>query len=171
MQNSRIQALVDRTFNSAEDRKQRVRTNIFTGGRFVSGLDSERQQRRDAYKLVEADLYFMSLNIPGLPSFPWGMAEREALKGTNLQNHIVALYARSLESCGYNLSCHPSFPDYVSGVLAEPSLSKRLRVMYPGQVVPFQPKALPGIDASGYFSPKGRNVRDLRFASQELAKP
>lgn len=147
-----------------------MRTNPFTGGRFVSGLDSERRQRRDAYKLAEADLCFTSLNVPGLPPFPWGMAEREALKGTNLLNHIVALYARSLESCGYNLSLHPSFRDYVSGVLAEPWLSELLSAMYPGQVAPFQPNALPGIDASGYFCLKGRNVRDLRPTSQGIAK-
>lgn len=171
MQNSEITALVDRSFNSALDRKHRVRTNPITGSRFVPGLDSESEQRQLACKLIEADLYFRDLNILGLPQFPWGMAEREALKGTNLLHHIVALYARSLEYCGYDLSSHPPFPDYISGVLSEQSLSKRLSAMYSGQTVPFQPNALPGLDASGYFNPKGHNVHALRLTSHGTAKP
>lgn len=161
MQNSKIKSLVLSIFIFAWDRNESVQTNPFTGGRFVPGADSFRKQLEDACRLVEVSLSFADLGIAGLPRFPWGMSEREALKGTNLLNHIVALYARSLAYRDYDLNGHPSFSDYVSGVLAEPWLAKLFGDRYPGQVAPFKPKVLPGIDASGYFRSKGRNVRSL----------
>lgn len=44
------------------------------------------------------------------------------MKGRGLLLHIVAWYARSLEGREYDLKEHPSFADYVSGVLWEAEL-------------------------------------------------
>ena len=54
--------------------------------------------------------------------FPVSYEQREALKGRGLLLRIVAWYARSLEGREYDLKEHPSFADYVSGVLWEAEL-------------------------------------------------
>ena len=50
---------------------------------------------------------------------PLSYDEREDMKGGGLLDYILALYARSLEGRDYDVKEHPSFADYVRGVLWE----------------------------------------------------
>jgi hypothetical protein len=52
------------------------------------------------------------------PPLPIGYDEREAIKGKGRMSTLVALYARSLETRDYDMEEHPSFEDYVRGVMA-----------------------------------------------------
>jgi len=52
-----------------------------------------------------------------LPELPLGYFEREDMKKGGVK-HVLAWYARSLEALEYDVTLHPSFGDYASGVMA-----------------------------------------------------
>lgn len=157
MNRREIHQLVRRGFSQSPDRRSRIRINLFTGGSYVPGVDSEMKQVILAVRLIEATIKLATSAIPNAPRFPWGYREREALKGTGPLNHVVALFARSLEAQNYRTDSHPTFQDYIAGVFAHPQLSQLLQDMYPGFVLGVAPKPLTGLDGSGYyaFSPNG----------------
>jgi hypothetical protein len=66
-----------------------------------------------------ARLWFAENGPPDAPQLPLSYEERESLKSGGLP-HIVAWFARSLESQRYDVHGHPSFEKYARGVLASP---------------------------------------------------
>jgi len=145
-----VEARVLKAFETAPDKDSRFRRNPFTGGSYVAGEDPEDQQIALAVAVVEIALAFKKLEIPGAPDFPSSYAAREALKGLGPYPHMVALWARSLAANKYRAHDHPTFEDYVAGVLAHPELSAMLQRIYPGFPHHVVPAPLPGLDASGY---------------------
>lgn len=157
MNRRKIVQVVLQAFDRASDKHCRIRANMFTGGSYVSGEDFAIRQTILAVRVIEATIEFQRLGIPDAPDFPWGYQEREALKGKACLDHIVALWARSLEAQNYRMDTHPAFRDYASGVLADPWLSGILQYMYPGAALDFLPRPLPGLDASGYYKPSRKD--------------
>jgi hypothetical protein len=91
--------------------------NPVTGARFVRGVDQIKPQKRSAYRALVAREWFEKNGPPDAPELPLSYAAREALKHGGL-DHIVAWFARSLETSNYDVDLHPSFDDYARGVLA-----------------------------------------------------
>jgi hypothetical protein len=107
----------------------KLRANPVTGHRFVAGVDPIRREVVDAARALQARARFAELH-PDLPPLPLSWDEREKLKGCGKDvyiGHLVAWFARSLASVGYDLDGHPTFEDYVRDeVLAKPELRKFL---------------------------------------------
>ena len=66
---------------------------------------------------LAARKWFADNGPPDLQPLPLGYNERERLKHGGA-DHILAWYARSLDSRDYNFLKHPSFDDYARGVMA-----------------------------------------------------
>ena len=68
-------------------------------------------------KALAAREWFDDNGPPDLQPLPLGYDERERLKRGGAA-HILAWYARSLNSRNYDVLEHPSFDDYACGVMA-----------------------------------------------------
>jgi hypothetical protein len=155
-----FKSYVDRLFEEAEDRFDRIRTNPVTGGRWLRGVDRVAPQKRAACRALVVRAWFAWDN-PDMPSLPLSYEEREDLKGRGGVGYIVSVYARSLKAHKYDRIRHPPFELYARGVLASryaphfltegPALRKR-----------FPPRPLPGLGSCLYWDPpkkcrRGRN--------------
>jgi hypothetical protein len=94
--------------------------NPVTGGDYVGGIDPIEVQKDAARRSLLAREYH-ALNAPAdAQPLPISNSEWSTFKfGVSLMLYIVALYFRSLEGQNYDVKVHPSFADYVSGVLWE----------------------------------------------------
>ena len=82
--------------------------------------DDPIEPQKDAKRRALLAREWFAINGPAdAPPLPLSLVEREDLKGKGLLLHIVAWYARSLDSREYDIKEHPSFADYASGVLWE----------------------------------------------------
>ena len=115
-----IERLVDELFGTA--RYGDYCTNPVTGAHYIHGADPVGPQKKEARRALVAREWFAFNGPADAQPFPVSYEQREALKGRGLLLHIVAWYARSLEGREYDLKEHPSFADYVSGVLWEAEL-------------------------------------------------
>jgi hypothetical protein len=92
--------------------------NPVTGGRFIYGVDPIAPQKDAACRALLAREWF-ALNRPAdAPQLPITYEEREYLKwrtGRPL-DYVVAQFARSLGT-HYDVTEHPSFSEFVSGLL------------------------------------------------------
>lgn len=94
------------------------------------------------------------------PPLPLGYDERESVKGTSPLGTIVGLYARSLESCRYDLELHPSFYDYACGVLASEFNGHPGLASDPAMLLRFPPCKLVGMVSGLYWEqPKAKSKR------------
>jgi hypothetical protein len=93
--------------------------------------------------------WFTEHGPPDMQPLPLGYAEREALKDGSLK-HILALFARSLADQNYDVEKHPSFYDYVCGVMAS-SCSYAQMFQNPELLQRFPPRLLEGLDAHLYW--------------------
>lgn len=94
--------------------------NPVTGGGYVAGLEPIKPQKEAARRALRAREWFRKHGPADVQPLPLSIYEREPLKlGRGLLNHILAWYARSLEGRKFDVEEHPSFADYVSGVLWE----------------------------------------------------
>ena len=97
--------------------------NPVTGGSYVAGLEPIKPQKDAARRALRAREWFRKNGPADVQPLPLSLYEREPLKlGRGLLNHILAWYARSLEGRKFDVEEHPSFADYVSGVLWEAEL-------------------------------------------------
>src|SRR5262245_46393248 len=83
------------------------------------GLNPATSRKRPRWRPKVARQWFARTAPPDAPPLPLSYEERESLKGGGLP-HLVAWYARSLETLNYVVFDHPPFEDYASGVLASP---------------------------------------------------
>ena len=111
------EAQVDELFAELKGSRDSICENPVTGARFVRGVDPIKPQKIAAHRALIAREWFAMHGPPDAPELPLSYAAREALKHGGL-GHIVAWYARSLETCNYDVDLHPSFDDYARGVLA-----------------------------------------------------
>ncbi len=87
------------------------------------------------------------------PPLPLGYHERESMKCTGPLGKIIGLYARSLESCGYDLEVHPSFYDYACGVMASEFNGHPGLASDPEMLRRFPPRELTGMITGLYWEP------------------
>ena len=95
-------------------------TNPVTGAHYIHGADPIGPQKMDAYRALLAREWF-ALNGPteAQPLPLWCDERKDLKRDSRLLAYIVALYARSLDGRNYDVKEHPTFADYVSGVLWE----------------------------------------------------
>jgi hypothetical protein len=117
----RISRLVDELFGEPLQYGE-YGTNPVTGGHFIHGADPLEPQKEAARRALRAREWFAFNGPADAQPFPVSYTERERLKGSGVLLHILAWYARSLESRDYDVKEHPPFADYVSGVLWEAEL-------------------------------------------------
>jgi hypothetical protein len=134
--------------------------NPVTDAGYVAGLNPIKPQKEKARRALLAREHFRLNGPPDAPPLPLSHTEREDLKGRSLLPHIVAWYARSLEARGYDVEEHPSFADYVSGVLWEAELPGGLVTLSPdcpdelGELKKrFPPRMLKGMSNGLYCYP------------------
>jgi hypothetical protein len=90
--------------------------NPVTLASYIHGVDPMAPQKEAAYRALLARECFF-INAPA-DAQPLPLPVSSHLR-TTLLLYIVALYARSLGSRNYDVKVHPSFAEYVSGVLWE----------------------------------------------------
>jgi len=114
---------VERLFSGNPARSGDQCTNPVTGAGYVRGADPIGPQKKAAYRALLAFEWFAFTAPSDVPPLPINARDREDWKRTGrLLDYIVAWYARSLEDREYDLKEHPSFADYVRGVLWEAEL-------------------------------------------------
>jgi hypothetical protein len=110
------------------------------GGTFLKG-ENTKEVRQFTAKALRARDWFATNGPADAPPLPLSYGDREDLKHGGI-DHLVALYARSLETAEYDFVTHPSFHDYACGVHASGLFSwgnEELERRYPA-------KALDGLD-------------------------
>ena len=137
-------------------------TNPVTGQWYVRGLDPIAPQKEAAYRALLAREWFAFTAPPDATPLPINWYDREDWKRTGrLLDYIIALYARSLDD-RYDVKEHPTFADYVSGVLWESEHVQgggRLPI-YPDELPKlkkrFPPRELEGMESGFYWYPPKR---------------
>ena len=112
-----FKAQVDLLFKDAPDRREEIRENPVTGGRFVAGLDPVRPQKLIAQRALAAREWFDAHKPDDLPELPLKQVDREHMKGGG-QLCILSVFARSLANRDYRTEGHPHFDEYARGVMA-----------------------------------------------------
>lgn len=112
--------IVDREFEANRSRRGEICEWPVVGGSYVSGVDRIKAMKELAVRALLARDWFKRNGPPDVQPLPLSYDEREDLKGgRGLLQYIFALFARSLAHRNFNVNEHPSFADYVSGVLWE----------------------------------------------------
>jgi hypothetical protein len=110
---------VERLFSENPAQSNGLCTNPVTGADYVRGVDPIAPQKEAAYRALLAREWFAFTAPPDATPLPINELDREDWKRTGrLLDYIIALYARSLDD-RYDVKEHPTFADYVSGVLWE----------------------------------------------------
>lgn len=151
---------VDHVFNNSSDRHDTIRRNPFTSGNYVSGLDPIEPQIEQAVLAVLARQWFTD-NGPAdadLQPLPLGYDERESLKKGGAP-HILAWYARSLETLDYDVIEHPSFYDYACGVMASSEHAPAFITEDQQLKRRFPPRRLSGLICGLYWQPEKERER------------
>jgi hypothetical protein len=144
-------AIVDDAFDSAADKYDYVRRNPILGGDFVPEFDPIQEQKDAAIRAVLARLWHAKKHLDfDLQPLPLGWAEREEMQRRGPVGHMLKWYARSLEARDYDVVEHPSFHDFVCGMMTDiegfPEFEE-LRDRFP-------PRAVPGLDPKvSYWEP------------------
>ena len=115
---------VERLFSENPAQSNGLCTNPVTGHCYVRGVDPIAPQKEAAYRALLAREWFAFTAPPDATPLPINWYDREDWKRTGrLLDYIIALYARSLDD-RYDVKEHPTFADYVSGVLWEMRTSR-----------------------------------------------
>jgi hypothetical protein len=174
-QSARVDREVERLFGNPPVYGTLSRNPVH-GGSYVAGIDPIKPQKEAARTALLAREWFRVHGPADAQPLPVSYDERESLKGRALLTHILAWYARSWEGRNYDGE-HPSFADYVSGVLWEAELPDGGFVHLPNFSEQqlrelkerFPPKMLPGMSAGGYWLPPNCTRRPWRaFADHRV---
>jgi hypothetical protein len=106
--------------------------------------DSAMTQAEIGQRALRARRAFALAN-PDLLQAAVGLCRAGSLQGAAIRGgirHALALFARSLEACGYDLDRHPSFNDYMRGLLC----SEHLRKVLSSVAYLYPPKPLLGLE-------------------------
>jgi hypothetical protein len=140
---------VDQIFQEAEDRHEDYRINPVVDGFWDADEEPVGPQKRAAYRALLARRWWEQVGPSGHQPLPLSQRER-ALMSTSPNGRVLALFARSLEACDFDYSVHPSFEEYVGGLLAldaayfSPLLDDELRRRCP-------PRPLKGLGSVYYI--------------------
>lgn len=115
----KIKLQVNRVFSEMGGSLGETVENPVTGARWVKGVDAIKVQKEDASRALVARHRFAQEGPSHAPPLPTTRGERESLKTGGL-SHLVAWYAESLMRMDYDMDAHPSFDEYVCGVMASP---------------------------------------------------
>ena len=108
---------VELMFGEISAKRGDLCTNPVTGGDFVYGFDSIKQQKDAAYKRLLVREYFALHGPPDAPLMPTDERDRGRAKyAAGLLGFIAAQFVWSLEN-QHDLTVHPSFADFASGML------------------------------------------------------
>jgi hypothetical protein len=150
-------AIVDHAFDSAADRYNYNRRNPIHGGGFVPTFDPIQEQKDAAIRAVLARRWHAKKHVLDfdLQPLPLCFEEREAMQARGPVGRMLKWYARSLSALNYDIIEHPSFHDFVCGMMTDikgfPEFEE-LRKRCP-------PRALPGLDVkSSYWNPPAADV-------------
>ena len=175
-----VDRMVDELFGGASFRHGEFCENPVTGGGFVYGFDPIGPQKLEAYRALFAREWF-ALNAPAdAQPLPLSYQQREACKGYGLLRHIVKWYARSLEGRNYDVKEHPSFADYVSGVLWEAGLPAGERFAflpdYPLEDIlalkkRFPPRMLKGMSSWAQWLPPKLHAKEIEYFRRRSSNP
>ena len=139
-------------------REGEVRDNPVTGFCFAHGLDPIAPQIRDAVRALRAQDQFACEN-PDLPPLPLSPADWGAAKGgRDKLLHALALFTRSLATWDYDLDAHPSFSDYLRGLLCSP----HMRMVLHPLADDYPPKPLAGLTSGKSTVERPRRRRNGR---------
>jgi hypothetical protein len=112
-----IRREVERLFGEISAKRGDLCTNPVTGGDFVYGFDSIKRQKDAAYKRLLVREYFALNAPPDAPLMPTDERDRGRAKyAGGLLGFVAAQFIWSLES-QHDLTVHPSFADFASGLL------------------------------------------------------
>jgi hypothetical protein len=167
---SNIKKEVSRLFSDIGGQHGELCINPVTGGRFVFGEDPIAPQKQMARQALLARERFAEHAPPDAPPLPLSSGEIEDLryKGNALW-HIIAQFACSLRSLGWDYTRHPSFEDFVRGVLASKKAPKfvladeALRRRYP-------PRPLAGLGPYLVWEPPERHARTMEAYRRTQAR-
>jgi hypothetical protein len=162
---------VDRLFREADLERGSVCENPVTGSKFVPGIDRIKPQKERARLALKAREWFSRHAPPDAPPLPLSYGDREDLKRGGLP-HIVAWFARSLEARHYDYQEHPSFDEYVRGVVASPYAPEFI-TQDQELLRRFPPCPLSGLGPGLYWDPpkSGRTRCDRRTRSRLVRRP
>jgi hypothetical protein len=163
---------VERLFSERPARYGELCTNPVTLACYIHGEYPIEPQKEDAYRALLAREWF-AFNGPD-DAQPLPLPTSSDVR-TTLLLYIVSLYARSLDGRNYDVKEHPSFADYVSGVLWEAELPWSERAdgdigrlpgrlgNYPGELPElkkrFPPRRLAGMGPGFCWSPPKKQAR------------
>src|ERR1700722_4852676 len=115
-----IEEQVDRLFDEikAKAKNRDFCINPVTGGQFIWGLDPPAPQKRAAVVALRAREWFAVNGPAGAPPLPLSDNEIEDYRNARGLKGVVGFYARSLYRQDYDVQTHPSFEDFVRGLMA-----------------------------------------------------
>ena len=165
----RARRLVDRLFEANAAQPGQICDWPVIGGHYLSGEDPTDAMRGLAVRALRAREWLAHNGPPDLPPLPLSVDEYEAMRsGRGLLHYIFGLFARSLIGRNYDVDEHPSFSDYVSGVLWEAErVNGDIGTLpnYPGELEElkkrFPPRELPGMSLGFGWEPPKQAARTL----------
>ena len=116
-----IEIEVDRLFDKMGTARGCVCQNPINSANFVWGRDPIEPQKRDAVLALLARAHFSFAGPSDAPSLPLSHDEIEDARNARGLTGVVGFYARSLALRQWNLREHPSFVDFVCGLMASNS--------------------------------------------------
>jgi hypothetical protein len=145
-----IREFVDRQFADAERSHPRGLENPVTGEYWLANVVPTEPEKRNACRATLAREWFELNGPPDAPPLP--ISDTEIYRYVNSGDFAcaVARYAESLRDNDWDIRGHPTFEEFVGGLLclpqpqfAEPRIIARR----------FYPKPLPGLWPTGIWKP------------------
>jgi len=131
------------------------------GGSYVPGEDDEKKLKKEAVGALRAREWFENNAPADAQPLPISCRELEDRRYTHGDHPVldfcVALYGFSLSVNEFDLATHPSFGDFVSGVLASEYSPDFVKEDDEGLGKRYRPRALPGLNEGLCWNPpKGK---------------
>jgi len=136
---------VERLFDQADDRYEKIRTNPVTGTTWVPGIDPLAPQKRMARAALLAQEQFRGRGPAGI-ELPLSYEERERLRAEGSIEYVMSCFARSVADNDFKLEGHPSFEEYARGFLASPNAPPSIKADV-DLLKRYSPKPLAGLGA------------------------
>ena len=173
MSTSKIEKHVDRLFKE-NCGKDSARIPV-VGGYYVPGEDEERPLKKKACAALAAIELFAE-NGPA-DAQPLPVPYHEEIRPGHYEE-IIRMYSCSLSGRGYDIKEHPSFSDYVSGVLWEMKVGGfAARPCHPNDVLAlealekrFPPRMLEGMGPSCMWEPPELHAKTMEQLRRSRAR-
>src|SRR3954451_24854590 len=115
---SPIETIVDRLFAKMNAKRGEYCVNPVTGGKFIWGDDPIAPQKKAAVAALRAQEWFAINGPADAPPLPISGAEIDDYRRARGFVGVVGFYARSVARLRWNVREHPSFEDFVCGLMA-----------------------------------------------------